>query len=80
MKRIVFMVMVGCTPLQPQAKGNAEVICERYRNLGCEEGFATHAGASCEEVLVNLEQNSIPMPSTACVLSASSCEQARKCE
>lgn len=70
------------TPIEPEplppAPASCASMCDRMRQLGCEEGKPTDGGASCEMVCENAEQSPVPMP-VACMAQARSCAQVPDC-
>jgi len=91
MKVPVLMVLAACGPeLAPAAPAQttsataptcAEA-CAHARELGCEVGLPTDAGTTCEEVCgtvegLGLDEARWPI---ACVLSATTCDQADLCQ
>lgn len=83
------LVLVGCqnptwpVPPPPAALDAGEpcaTSCERYRQLGCEEGQPTPNGHSCEEVCNNAATKGIDLAGpSSCTADAGSCEAIETC-
>jgi len=75
----------GPEPVRPHPPDPApapeacDAACDKWRQLGCPEGQPTPNGASCEDVCRNAEESGATVLNPACVLSAPTCEDARRC-
>lgn len=74
------LLVAGCLPAErPEPElPPCLVTCDRWRELGCQEGEPTTAGTSCDEVCLATEEF-VPIDHQ-CIQSADSCDAARRCE
>lgn len=62
----------------PPTEGECARACDRFRELGCEEGDPSPGGVTCEQVCENAAEEGVSLPA-ACVVGADSCDAARSC-
>jgi hypothetical protein len=54
--------------------------CQRYRQLGCEEGQPTSNGHTCEEVCNNAAKSGIDLAGpSSCTADAGTCKEVEAC-
>ena len=63
----------------PEAGSTCQIVCNRFRQLDCEEAKPTHEGASCEMVCSNAEESGLLDINSSCVVGADSCAAASNC-
>ena len=83
-----FLLLVGCGfPLTPTPspdkspiKGDAEVTCDKLRELECPDTEDTPEGNTCEDVLRNAAENGIDLIGDVnCVQAATTCKGVEAC-
>ncbi len=80
--RHIFLCLLLCacppSPKPPEPLQGCAGACEHMRQLDCELGRVTPAGATCEQVCEAAQANGVNF-NTACVASAPSCKEADDC-
>lgn len=79
---LALVLRVACTPAPPPEPpapapdtGDCGAVCDRWRQLGCEEAKPTPHGASCEVVCDSLAR----YWHLSCLAAVSSCEEIEAC-
>ena len=84
---LIALLLTGCggpgpAPSPADRTGTEiEQVCKRLRQLGCDAGKDTPAGATCEEYVSNAARNGIDLVGgVECTTAAQTCEQAEACK
>jgi hypothetical protein len=66
-------------PTDAGSPSECSAACKHLRELGCEEGKPTPAGASCEDVCNNVERSGTVTLHPACVIHIKHCNEIQSC-